>query len=83
MCTWAKSSDLLLKDDDKMDDRILCITRGKYSLSPKDHRLLISDDYFKTEDEPVMSSGRTVQGMTNMASVKGHFVVAAKSSTLR
>ncbi|PVI08157.1 vacuolar protein sorting/targeting protein 10 [Periconia macrospinosa] len=79
MCMWAKSSELLLKDTDKMDDRIMCITRGKYSLRQKDFRLLISDNYFDTEDEPVMSSGRTVQGMTNMASVKGHFVVAAKS----
>lgn len=35
--------------------------------------------YYKDEHEPVMSSGRTVQGMANMAAVKGYFVVAAKS----
>jgi len=29
--------------------------------------------------EPVMSSGRTVQGMANMAAVKGYLVVAAKA----
>jgi len=79
MCLWAKSSDRFLMDEDKHDDRILCITRGKYSDRSKDNRLLISDDYFKTSQEPIMSSGRTVQGMTNMASVKGYFVAAAKS----
>ncbi|KAF2682359.1 vacuolar protein sorting/targeting protein 10 [Lentithecium fluviatile CBS 122367] len=79
MCLWAKSSDRFLMDEDKHDNRILCITRGKYSQRSKDNRLLISDDYFKTAQEPVMSSGRTVQGMTNMASVKGYFVAAAKS----
>jgi len=58
---------------------VLCITKGRYSDRSKDFRLLISDDYF-TEDsaEPVMSSGRTVQGMANMAAVKGYLVVAAK-----
>lgn len=79
MCLWAKSSERFLKDEDRHDDRILCITRGKYSDRTKDFRLLMSDDFFKTEQEPVMSSGRTVQGMTNMASVKGYFVAAAKS----
>jgi hypothetical protein len=79
MCLWAKSSERFLIDQDKHDDRILCITRGKYSDRSKDNRLLISDDYFETSHEPVMSSSRTVQGMTNMASVKGYFVAAAKS----
>jgi hypothetical protein len=35
--------------------------------------------YFKDAEEPVMSSGRTVQGMANMAAVKGYLVAAAKS----
>ena len=35
--------------------------------------------YFKDEEEPVMSSGRTVQGMANMAAVKGYIVAAAKA----
>jgi hypothetical protein len=37
------------------------------------------DSYFEDAEEPVMSSGRTVQGMVNMASVKGYLVAAAKS----
>ncbi|KZM26286.1 hypothetical protein ST47_g2590 [Ascochyta rabiei] len=79
MCQWAKGSERFLMDSDKHDDRILCITRGKYSDRTKDFRLLTSDNYFKDFDEPVMSSGRTVQGMANMAAVKGYIVAAAKA----
>jgi hypothetical protein len=35
--------------------------------------------YFEDEEEPVMSSGRTVQGMANMAATKGYIVAAAKA----
>jgi len=79
MCQWAKGTERFLQDSDKHDDRILCISRGKYSDRSKDFRLLISDDYFKSAEEPVMSSGRTVQGMANMAAVKGYLVAAAKA----
>ncbi|KAF2200159.1 vacuolar protein sorting/targeting protein 10 [Delitschia confertaspora ATCC 74209] len=79
MCVWAKSSDLLLKDDEKLDSRVLCIVKGKRSDLPKDNRLLISDNYFEDEEEPSMADGRTVSGMASMASVKSYLVVAAKS----
>ncbi|KAH7372351.1 vacuolar protein sorting/targeting protein 10 [Pyrenochaeta sp. MPI-SDFR-AT-0127] len=79
MCQWAKSSERFLLGTDKHDKRILCITRGKYSDRSKDFRLLMTDNYFKDEEEPVMSSNRTVQGMANMAAVKGYLVAAAKS----
>ncbi|KAH9873953.1 vacuolar protein sorting/targeting protein PEP1 [Plenodomus lingam] len=78
MCQWAKGSERFLEGEDKHDSRILCITRGKYSDRSKDFRLLISDNFFKDSEEPKMSSGRTVQGMTNMAAVKGYIVVASK-----
>ncbi|KAF2467591.1 vacuolar protein sorting/targeting protein 10 [Lindgomyces ingoldianus] len=85
MCMWARSSDRFLLESDKHQNRILCITKGKYSDRPKDFRLLMSDNYFKDGDEkePVMSSGRTVSGMANMASVKGYLVAAAKSDHSR
>ena len=35
--------------------------------------------YFESEDEPALDEGRVVSGMTNMASVKGFVVAAAKS----
>jgi hypothetical protein len=43
MCQWAKGSERFLMDSDKHNDRILCITRGKYSDRSKDFRLLMSD----------------------------------------
>lgn len=43
MCQWAKGSERFLMDSDKHDDRILCITRGKYSDRTKDFRLLMTD----------------------------------------
>ncbi|KAF1935104.1 vacuolar protein sorting/targeting protein 10 [Clathrospora elynae] len=79
MCQWAKASERFLAGEDRHNDRTLCITRGKYSDRSKDFRLVVSDTYFKDEDEPVMSSGRTVQGMANMAAVKGYIAVAAKA----
>lgn len=43
MCQWAKGSERFLEGQDKHDDRILCIMRGKYSDRSKDNRLMISD----------------------------------------
>jgi hypothetical protein len=43
MCQWAKGSERFLEGQDKHDDRILCILRGKYSDRSKDFRLMISD----------------------------------------
>jgi hypothetical protein len=43
MCQWAKGSERFLEGQDKYDDRVLCIVRGKYSDRSKDFRLMISD----------------------------------------
>lgn len=43
MCMWAKSAERFLVDSDKHDDRVLCITTGKFSDRMKDYRLLYSD----------------------------------------
>jgi hypothetical protein len=43
MCQWAKGSERFLEGQDKHDDRVLCITRGKFSDRSKDFRLMISD----------------------------------------
>lgn len=51
-------------------------------MSKQNHYIMNRTDiysYFETADEPVMSTGRTVQGMANMAPVKGFLVAAAKS----
>ncbi|ORY05058.1 vacuolar protein sorting/targeting protein 10 [Clohesyomyces aquaticus] len=81
MCIWARSSELFLADSEKHPNRVLCIAKGKYSDKTKHFRLLMSDNFFNDGDEiePTMSSGRTVAGMANMASVKGYLVAAAKA----
>jgi hypothetical protein len=43
MCQWAKGSERFLEGQDKHNDRVLCITRGKFSDRSKDFRLMISD----------------------------------------
>jgi photosystem II stability/assembly factor-like uncharacterized protein len=44
MCQWAKGSERFLEGQEKHDDRILCILRGRYSDRSKDFRLMISDE---------------------------------------
>lgn len=85
-CHWAKSTDLFTTGQDDLDtNRILCITRGKYSLSSKDSRLVISDDFFTSngddiqEFEPFLDVGRPVLGVSDMAVVKKYLVAAAKA----
>ena len=79
-CHFAHSTPLFkTSKDDNWDNRILCVVQGKYSSWPKDNRLLISDDYFASENEPLLEEGRTVQGIISMAVVKGFLVVAAKA----
>ena len=81
-CTFAHATreDRASIDDDDVD-RILCIARGRFSPWPKDYRLLVSDDFFKTNEEPHLNGGRTVPGIISMAVVKGFIVAAAKSDT--
>ncbi|KAF2674767.1 vacuolar protein sorting/targeting protein 10 [Microthyrium microscopicum] len=79
-CNWAKSTDLFTTGDKQKDlDRTLCVVEGRYSTRMKDYKLMISDNFFKNSHEPVMSSGRTVSGMVNIASVKSFVVAAAKA----
>lgn len=79
-CDFAQSSDLFTTGYDFADeDRVLCIVKGRYSPWPKDYRLVTSDNYFLDETEPELDSGRTVQGLVNMATVKKFLVVAVKA----
>jgi hypothetical protein len=85
-CYWAKSTELFTTGDADLDaNRILCVTRGKYSTWTEDYRLLISDTYFTAkgdsdaEFEPDLEPGRSIKGVANMAVVK-KFLVAAASS---
>lgn len=75
-CTFARSTPLL---DSENDDTVICVVKGKYSSGPEDNRLVTSDDYFKHEVEPYLEGERTVQGIINIAPVKGFIVAAAKA----
>ena len=79
-CIFAKSTPIFKTGkDDKHDDRILCVVKGKYSPWAKDNRLVVSDDYFESEHEPYLEDGRTVQGIISMAVVNGFLVAAARA----
>ena len=79
-CHWAHSTPLFeTTSDDEYDQRILCVAKGRYSPWPKDNRLLISDNYFEDEFEPLLEEGRAVSGIISMAIVKGFLVAAAKA----
>src|SRR3954451_24485134 len=82
-CRWARSSALITTGDEDLNkNRILCIASGKYSAYRRYQRLLISDNYFKSEEdeeEPSLADGRTVQGISNMATVKKYLLVASRS----
>ncbi|TVY82233.1 Vacuolar protein sorting/targeting protein [Lachnellula suecica] len=86
-CHWAKSSERFTTGDkDKDDNRILCVTKGRFSPWRKDYRLLVSDNYFAMEGnavqefEPELEPGRTVQGIINMAVVTNYLIAAASAS---
>ena len=79
-CYFAHSTPMFKTSDDDVDDsRILCIVKGRYSPWSTDNRLLISDNFFKDEYEPALEGDRTVQGLLDIAPVKGFVVTAAKS----
>ena len=64
------------------DDRIVCVVLGKFvefPFSSRDNRLVVSDNYFKSEEEPILEAGRTVHGIINIAVVKGFLVAAASA----
>ena len=82
-CVFARSTpQFQTSADDKNDDRVVCVVKGRYASpwSTRDNRLLVSDDYFKDEEEePLLEAERTVQGIINIAVVKGFLVAAASA----
>ena len=81
-CVFAKSTpNFRTGKDDENDDRIICVVKGRFAnpFSTKDDRLAVSDDYFNHEHEPLLDGDRTVQGIINIAVVKGFLVAAASA----
>lgn len=81
-CVFARSTELFKTSlDDKDDNRVVCVVRGRSS-SPwlsNDNRIITSDDYFETEDEPMLEEDRVVTGIINIAVVKSFLVAAASA----
>ncbi|KAI4178644.1 MAG: hypothetical protein L6R41_008300 [Letrouitia leprolyta] len=79
-CVFANATpDFNTGDEDKNDDRVVCVTTGRVSFDRREHRLAVSDNYFEDEHEPLLEGDRTVQGIINIAVVKGYLVAAARA----
>ena len=79
-CHWAASTPRFGGGiETVIENRIYCLVRGFYSPWPKDNRLLVSDDFFDTELEPLLDDGRTVTGVIEMAPVSKYMLAAAKA----
>ena len=79
-CRWAASTPRFgIGIEPEVDDRVFCIAKGLYSPWPKDNRLMVSDNYFDTELETVVDSGRTVAGIIETAPVSKYMLAATKS----
>jgi len=80
-CLWAKSSDIFATGDEELDqNRILCVEKGKLDLFGTRRRITITDDYYETHHEPIMSSGQTIEGVVSLAFVKKYIVFASKGA---
>ena len=82
-CQYARSTEnFKTSPDDEDDNRVVCVVKGRRSSpwTPMDHaRLVVSDDYFLNEDEPMLERDRVVQGIVNVAVVKSFLVAAASA----
>lgn len=79
-CTWAVSNPLFgIGIEPEVESRIFCIARGLFSPWASENRILVSDDYFQSEEEAMLGGSRSVSGIINMAPVKKYLVAAAKA----
>lgn len=88
-CVFADSTPQFKENGDgHPKDRIICIVLGRLSSlgrmnSPwsKDHRIVVSDNFFKDKEEmePKLDGSHSVKGIIKMAVVKGFILAAAKA----
>jgi Sortilin, neurotensin receptor 3,/Sortilin, neurotensin receptor 3, C-terminal len=79
-CSWAVSNPLFgIGIEPEVETRIFCIARGLFSPWASDNRMLVSDDYYKSEQEAMLAGSRSISGIVNMAPVKKYLVVAARA----
>lgn len=79
-CTWAVSTPLFgIGIEPEVETRIFCIARGLFSPWASDNQMLVSDDYFRSEEEAMLAGSRSISGILNMAPVKKYLVAAARA----
>ncbi|KAL8873683.1 MAG: hypothetical protein Q9174_000888 [Haloplaca sp. 1 TL-2023] len=79
-CVFAHATpEFKTGNDDKHDNRVVCVTTGRISFDRREHKLAVSDNFFEDEKEPSLDGDRTVQGIINIAVVKGFLVAAARA----
>jgi Sortilin, neurotensin receptor 3,/Sortilin, neurotensin receptor 3, C-terminal len=79
-CSWAVSTPLFgIGIEPEVETRVFCITHGRFSPWASENRMLVSDDYFRSEAEVMLDGSRSISGIINMAPVKKYLVVAAKA----
>jgi photosystem II stability/assembly factor-like uncharacterized protein len=79
-CNWAVSTPLFgIGIEPEVEKRIFCIAPGMFSPWASGNRMLVSDDYFKTEAEAMLGGSRSISGVLNMAAVKKYLVAAARA----
>jgi Sortilin, neurotensin receptor 3,/Sortilin, neurotensin receptor 3, C-terminal len=79
-CNWAVSTPLFgIGIEPEVEARIFCIARGLFSPWASDNRMIVSDDYFKSEEEAMLGGSRSVSGIISMAAVKKYLVAAARA----
>ena len=79
-CMWAVGTpEFGLGIETEVDNRIFCLMPGALSLWTTENRLVVSNDYFFTQEEAMLAGARSVRGIVSMGQVKQYLVVAAKA----
>jgi hypothetical protein len=75
-CTFTQSTKAF---NETTESTVLCIVDGKDS-HPLHRKLVISDNWFKDKEEPLLDGIKVVEGVAELAAVYKFIVVAVKSS---
>jgi hypothetical protein len=81
-CSWAVSHPTFGLDlASDIETRIFCLARGLFSPWAFENRMLVSDNFFKSEAQAMIGGSRSVSGVLNMAAVQKYLVAAAKAES--
>ena len=77
-CLFARATPNLAKNGANAD-LALCLVEENFELFSEGQRVLMSDDYFKTELKPKLDGRNDIKSIISMAAVKGYIVAAQNS----